>query len=238
MSTTVHGKRALLRVVSLVNGLGRTLHPPRRRCAASRAPPRRAFCFAGCAAQRPQSGSGPRPSRTRAAPPAYSQYSQYSAVQYSTVQCSQCEAEAAHARCEHVQLREGVTESEATARQTKKRQATQEPPTQNSKRPTPCRKVVTATGDGTGEGELPGQGPPTADTVEGIALPHVKLAGIKMKRPKGKGGLLRAARDIPMNRLDSTFDRAEPKALEKPFKIAKDPTLRYKCQRIPTIRSQ
>eukprot|EP00959_Pyramimonas_sp_CCMP1952_P457981 9475866-Pyramimonas_sp.AAC.1 len=67
------------------------------------------------------------------------------------------------------------------------------------------------------EGTLTAQEPPTTDAAEGIALPHVKLTGIKLGRPKGKRGLLRAAKDIPMNRIDSTFEKAEPIALEKPF---------------------
>eukprot|EP00959_Pyramimonas_sp_CCMP1952_P155472 3252662-Pyramimonas_sp.AAC.1 len=61
------------------------------------------------------------------------------------------------------------------------------------------------------------QNPPTTDATEEIALPHIKLAGIKGGRPKGKRGLLKAAKDIPMNKIDSTFEKAEPITLGRPF---------------------
>ena len=113
--------------------------------------------------------------------------------------------------------REGGTEGETTTRQTKRRQATQTPLPQNDKGPTAHRKAVARSGDDTREGNLAAQSPPTTDAAEGIALPHVKLAGIKVGRPKGKRGLLKAAKDIPMNKIDSTFEKAEPITLEKPF---------------------
>eukprot|EP00959_Pyramimonas_sp_CCMP1952_P202050 4225180-Pyramimonas_sp.AAC.1 len=113
--------------------------------------------------------------------------------------------------------REGGTEGETTTCQTKKRQAAQTPLTQEDKRPTTHRKVVARPGEDTRGGNLATQDPLTTDAAGGIALPHVKLAGVKVGRPKGKRGLMKAAKDIPMNKIDSTFEKAEPIALERPF---------------------